>query len=221
MDPPTFDAIFALYPTASGQPSELKKKWAGTVQLEKCKDAFNSLKPQHQAPKIEELRVAIASASAFKTTSKSKDFVPVASCLAEVSSKDFREGLRSQYGYIAVRKSRLLLALVIPLYGSALFPGCREMDIWRYWDRLDMRVGLGAGNVLGEQAHTAFIQNATKEIALQSQGLNELYNTLLHHPLLSFKSQGKGNKQIPDPVMGAAIQKLVVVSVHRLFMADT
>jgi hypothetical protein len=215
MVPATLDSIYAIHPTPHSIPSQLKNKWNSDApdRLKECKDAFKNITPQHLASTLEDFQASVASSSSFRTTSKSKDFTNVAACLAEVTSGKFRGFLHQQYNYTAVRKIRHFLALTIPLYASTMFPGHpQDITIWKFWDRLDRQIGLQEGEELGEQDHLTFIQKATMEVSDQSQGLNNLYNHLLYHPLLSFQSNTKAVKQIPDPVLGDAIYNLITVS---------
>jgi hypothetical protein len=215
MDAATLNLIYEIYPTPRLTPSQLKTKWNDSApdRLKECKDAFNNITLQHLASTIKDFPASVASSSSFRTTSKSKDFTNVTACLTEVTSREFRSYLRWQYNYTAVRKIRHLLALTIPLCASTMFPSPpQELTIWKFWDRFDRRIGLLEGVELGEQDHLAFIQKATKEVPDQSQGLNNLYNHLLYHPLLSFQSNTKAVKRIPDPVLGDAIYNLITVS---------
>ncbi|KAF9643304.1 hypothetical protein BDM02DRAFT_3191889 [Thelephora ganbajun] len=218
MDPSTLGSISSLFPTTSQPPSQLRTKWIGNADvMSKCKSAFQDLHPQHLASTVVDFRTSVATSSSFRTTSKSKDFTNAAACLAEVTSAEFRYSLRRQYDYTIIRQIRLLLALTIPLYATTMFPTCpQDMSIWKFWDRLDRRVGIKPGLVLGEPEHVAFIQKATEDISNNTQGLKNLYDHLLHHPLLSFASQTKAGRQIPDPVMGDAIYKLVTLAGDRL-----
>jgi hypothetical protein len=215
MDPATLGSIYKIHPTPRSTPSVLKAKWSKNDPdtLQECKDAFKYITLQHLAPTLEDFLASVASSSSFRTTSKSKDFTNIAACLAEVVSPDFRYFLRRQYDYTAVRKIRHLLALTIPLYASIMLPGSpQDSTIWRFWDRFDKRAGIRKGMELGQQEHLGFVQEATKEISEQRQGLDDFYNHLLYHPLLSFQSGTKGAKQIPDPVLGSAIHNFIVVS---------
>lgn len=207
MELDTLTEIFTLHPIAPLPPKSLKTKWEKSDVYQTCKKAFNKLVPQHKAPDQEEFAISVASSS-FRSSSQSRDFSSPAACLAEATSGDIFLSLNQQYTYTAVRKLRHHLALTIPLYASALFSDLPEtMPTWKFWDQIDRKNGLAKGRTLREPDDDHRI---TKEVSDQSQKLEDLYNSLLHHPLLSF--QLKEGTQVPDPVLGDLIHKLISVS---------
>jgi hypothetical protein len=215
MNPQALGPIFTHFNPPVKTVKDLKINWTTKDKegLAACEKVFKDLSPQHEAAGVSDFVKSVASSSSFRTSSKGQSFSSVGACLADITSNRSMKIFKQQYNYTAIRKIRYVLSFIIPLYANTHFPDSpKRMGIWKFWDRLDIKVGLERGIEVGDTEQAKVVQKVMAEIPEQKQQLQDLYTLLSHHPALSFQPPQKG-KRIPDPVLGNAIYDLIEVSI--------